>query len=121
MDAIHVEQSGFRGQRLLIEDAVIDDDLAAVHLCRRHNGADMSVFCRLRYSRYPTPACDRFRDVLWMIPATPVAWERRRLRMLDLLRWSGDGGDDEMTQAAVTHLVFAEADAMLNARGGDPP
>jgi hypothetical protein len=91
MNAIHVEQSGFRGQRLLIEDEVIDDELEAIHLRHRYGGADISVFCRLRYSRYPEPVCDGFRDVLWMVPATLAAWERRKLRMLDLLRWSGGG------------------------------
>lgn len=83
MNAIHVEQAGFRGQRLLIDDDMIDDELEAAHLRRRYSGADISAFCRLRYSRYPEPVCDGFRDVLWMIPVTLSAWERRKLRMLD--------------------------------------
>lgn len=115
MEAIHVEQAGFRGQRLLIGDDLIDDKLRAAHLRHRYNGADISPFCRLRYSRYPPPVCDGFCDFLWMIPATLSSWDRRKLRMLDLLRWSCEGGDDEVSQAAATHLVFAEADAMLHA------
>ena len=117
MEAIHVEQAGFRGQRLLIADDLIDDKLGAAHLRHRYNGADISPFCRLRYSRYPRPACDGFCDFLWMVPATLSLWDHRKLRMLDLLRWSCDGGDDEVSQAAATHLVFAEADAMLHADG----
>jgi len=117
MEAIHVEQAGFRGQRLLIAGDLIDDKLEVAHVRRRYNGAAISPFCRLRYSRYPAPVCDNFRDFLWMIPATLNAWDRRKGRMLDLLRWSGDGGDDEVTQAAATHLVFAEADAMLHGDG----
>lgn len=117
MEAIHVEQSGFRGQRLLVADDLIDDKLEASHMRHRYDGADISPFCRLRYTGYPVPVCNGFRDFLWMIPATLSAWDRRKGRMLDLLRWSGDGGDDEVNQAAATHLVFAEADAMLHGSG----
>ncbi|HXB15669.1 MAG TPA: hypothetical protein VNV44_07965 [Solirubrobacteraceae bacterium] len=117
MEAIHVEQAGFRGHRLLISTDLIDDDLQAAHLRHRYSGADIAPFRRLRYSHYPSPVCDGFCDFLWMIPTTLSSWDRRKRRMLDLLRWSGDGGDDEVRQAAATHLVFAEADAMLHADG----
>jgi hypothetical protein len=117
MEAIHVEQAGFRGERLLIAEDLVDDKLEAAHARHRYDGTAISTFCRLRYSRYPEPVCDGFRDFLWMVPATLSAWDRRRGRMLDLLRWSGDGGDDEVAQAAATHLVFAEADAILHGSG----
>ena len=39
-------------------------------------------------------------------------WQRCLLHMLNLLRWSSEGGDAEIVQASATHLVFAQADAI---------
>lgn len=114
LNAVHVEQSGFRGQRLLVEGGLLDDRLAVSTELVFSKGRAFSPVRRLTYSGYPAPVCDGFADVLWMVPAQLSAWENRKLRMLDLLRWSSKGGEEEMAQAAATHLVFAEADAMLN-------
>lgn len=112
LDAINVEQSGFKGQRLLIE-ASIATEAAARRLAVGVDGGKVAPFRRLGHSHYPTPICDGFRDVLWMVPLEPADWPGYRIRMLDLLRWSSEGGPAELEQAAATHLAFAEVDAIL--------
>lgn len=114
LNAINVEQSGFKGQRLLIEDTLATEATGR-RLAIKVEGGNVAPFRRLKHSHYPTPTCDGFRDVLWMIPGNPADWPSRRIRMLDLLRWSAGGGPAELEQAAATHLAFAEVDAILEA------
>lgn len=112
LNAINVEQSGFKGQRLLIEGS-LSVEATARRLALKVEGGNVAPFRRLNHSHYPAPTCDGFRDVLWMIPENPADWPSRRIRMLDLLRWSAGGGPAELEQAAATHLAFAEVDAIL--------
>jgi hypothetical protein len=112
LNAINVEQSGFKGQRLLIEGSIATEATGR-RLAVKVGGGNLAPFRRLGHSHYPTPTCDGFRDVLWMLPDNPADWPNHRIRMLDLLRWSSGGGPAELEQAAATHLAFAEVDAIL--------
>jgi hypothetical protein len=112
LNAVNVEQSGFKGQRLLIEGSLANETTGR-RLAVPVEGGNLAPFRRLNHSHYPTPTCDGFRDVLWMLPAEPEDFAPKRIRMLDLLRWSTEGGPAELEQAAATHLVFAELEAIL--------
>jgi hypothetical protein len=111
--AINAEQSGFRGQRLLIEDPLITPHLTATLQVPVGEGAVLPAH-RLRYSIAPLG----FHDVLWPMPEDPGQWPSFYRRLLDRLRWASDGGDFESLQASATHLLFAEIDSIVHALGG---
>lgn len=110
LNAINLEQSGFRGQRLLIHQDLVTREVDE-QLSIDVGGRSLSLFRRLKSSPYPRVTAD-YLDVLWMVTADPAHWSRRSLHMRNLLRWSSAGGDAEVVQASATLLVFAQAEAM---------
>jgi hypothetical protein len=107
MDAIHVEQSGYKGQRLLIQESLIDPEVSDVFKI----SIGEAVFHPLATLRY-VPAVAGYRDVLWMFPPdggneTDEKWRLMKVAMQNRLRWSSDGGDEEFVQAAATQVLFA--------------
>ena len=110
--AIHAEQSGFHGQRLLIESKLVNEDLNQA-LGNEIGSGHLSPVHRLRYSKYPTPT-GRFRDVLWPVPNNLDDWPFLCRRMLDRLRWASDGGDPAFLHASATHLLFEEISSIIH-------
>jgi hypothetical protein len=110
--AIHAEQSGFHGQRLLIESKLLTERLEKDLRVPIGDGYLLPAH-RLRYSRYPSPT-GRFRDVLWPVPDDFQNWPFLRRRMLDRLRWANDGGDPEFLHASATNLLFEEIDSIVH-------
>ncbi len=110
LEAISVEQSGYKGMRLVIASSLVDEALRRdlrIWLGRR----SINPIRRLRYSR-PVP---NYFDVLWMIPdhlETSDDWLELSKRMNRRLRWSGQD-PMEFAQASATSLVFAECGALL--------
>jgi len=110
LEAISVEQSGYKGMRLVIASSLVDEALRAdlrIWLGRR----SVNPIRRLRYS----PTVPNYFDVLWMIPdhlETSDAWLELSKRMNKRLRWSGQD-PLEFAQASATSLVFAECGAIL--------
>jgi hypothetical protein len=107
MDAIHVEQSGYKGQRLLIQESLIDPDVTDAFKIPIRGG----VFHPLATLQY-VPAVVGYRDVLWMFPPsggdeTDSEWHLMKVAMQNRLRWSSNGGDEEFVQAAATQVLFA--------------
>lgn len=111
--AVNAEQAGFRGQRLLIEDALVTSHLNEALQIAVGNGFVLPAH-RLRYSRPPSG----FHDVLWPMTAEPDRWPQVYRRLLDRLRWATDGGDSESLQASATHMLFTEIDAIVHSLGG---
>jgi hypothetical protein len=110
--AIHAEQSGFHGQRLLIESKLASRELDQALQQEIGNG-HLSPTHRLRYSKYPPPT-GRYRDVLWPVPERLEDWPSLCRRMLDRLRWASDGGDLAFLHASATHLLFEEISSILH-------
>ena len=110
LNAINLEQSGFRGQRLLIEETLLSEELER-SLATYVGGRPFAPFIKLDHSSYPRAVCD-FKDVLWMLEGNDDEWRKSKLQMQNLLRWSSAGGDAELVQASATHLVFAQVDAI---------
>lgn len=110
--AIHAEQSGFHGQRLLIESKLVGQELDQA-LGQEIGSGRLSPTHRLRYSRYPTPT-GRFRDVLWPTPNDLDDWPFLYRRMLDRLRWANDGGNSAFLHASATHLLFEEINSIIH-------
>ncbi len=110
LEAINLEQAGFKGHRLLIAKSLLTPGIAA-EMAVPVGGREYDIFRRLDHSDYP-PALDDYVDVLWMVRSDSEAWGTSLLRMLNLLRWSSHGGDQELVHAAATHLVFAQADSI---------
>jgi hypothetical protein len=107
MDAIHVEQSGYKGQRLLIQESLIDPDVSDAFKIPL-GGAVFHPLATLRY----LPAVAGYRDVLWMFPPdggneTDEEWRLMKVAMQNRLRWSSAGSDEEFVQAAATQVLFA--------------
>jgi len=110
--AIHAEQSGFHGQRLLIEGKLASSELNK-SLRQKVGSGHLSPTHRLRYSKYPSPT-GRFRDVLWPVPEDLDDWPFLCRRMLDRLRWASDGGDPAFLHASATHLLFEEINSIIH-------
>jgi hypothetical protein len=114
LEAINVEQSGFRGQRLLVAESLIDPVVEDRFRVPVMNEQSLALLSNLEYSN----GRSGFRDVLWMFPSndppTDVdhSWQLMRRAMENRLRWAGEGGPGEFTQAAATQLVFAECNAI---------
>jgi hypothetical protein len=117
-EAISVERSGVKGMRLLISDRVVTPALRTA-LRIPLGGQTFIPFRKLTYSPYPARIADLFRDVLWMASADQVVWDQRKRAMERRLRWSASD-PEEFAQAAATHLVFVETQAILAGlmRGG---
>jgi hypothetical protein len=114
--AVNVEQAGFRGQLLLIEEQLVTAQLENALSWQVGDGRLLPAH-RLRYSQYPR-GLDAYRDVLWPVADDIRRWPLSYTRLLDRLRWAADGGDAELVQASATHLLFAEIDAILHGLGG---
>ena len=110
--AIHAEQSGFHGQRLLIENKLATRELDRA-LRREVGNGRLSPTHRLRYSKYPRPT-GGYRDVLWPVPEGLEEWPSLCRRMLDRLRWASDGGDLAFLHASATHLLFEEISSIIH-------
>lgn len=111
MNAINYEQSGFGGQRLLIDLTLVDSELAYKFLTPvRETGHVRSLFhlCELRDSQ----TVQGFKDVLWMAPDDIANLENERVEMGKRLRWSA-GARDEFRHASLTMLVFEECHAIV--------
>jgi hypothetical protein len=108
--AISQEQSGFRGMRLLIENALVG---AAMTDALRLRVGERPLYRtrRLTHSQYPT-RLKNSQDVLWMLTDDPAEWAGRQEQMTRLLRHAARN-PEEFVQAASTSLVFTEADAIL--------
>jgi hypothetical protein len=111
--AIHAEQSGFHGQRLLIESKLASREKVDQALRQEIGNGHLSPTHRLRYSKYPPPT-GRYRDVLWPVPEDLEDWPSLCRRMLDRLRWASDGGDLAFLHASATHLLFEEISSILH-------
>jgi hypothetical protein len=110
--AIYAEQSGFHGQRLLIENELVTKELNEALRQSIGNGHLLPAH-KLRYSRYPAPT-GHFRDVLWPAPADFADWRFLCRRMVDRLRWASDGGDQEFIHASATNLLFEEINSIVH-------
>jgi hypothetical protein len=114
LEAINVEQSGFRGQRLLVAESLIDPNVEAHFQIALGERCVLQPLATLTYST----GRSGFRDLLWMFPAgvpsneVEESWGLMRRAMENRLRWAGEGGPGEFTQAAATQLVFAECNAI---------
>lgn len=114
LEAINVEQSGFRGQRLLVAESLINPDVEDRFRVGVLDGRSLALLTSLSYSHGRAG----FRDVLWMFPNDEApedidgSWKLMRRAMENRLRWAGEGGPGEFTQAAATQLVFAECNAI---------
>jgi len=107
MDAIHVEQSGYKGQRLVIQESLVEPDVVDAFKIPI-GGAVFHPLATLRY----IPAVAGYRDVLWMFPPsggneTAEEWRLMKVAMQNRLRWASGGGDEEFLQAAATQVLFA--------------
>lgn len=111
--AIYVEQSGFRGHRLLVTESLIDEDLVAAQRIAVE-GRTFHPLRRLDLSHAP----DGFRDLLWMYPrsAEEGSWDDMRLAMRNRFRWAAGASEGEFIQAAATRLVFDECQAIVAGR-----
>jgi hypothetical protein len=109
LNAINIEGSGYKGHRLLVESSAVPTP----PVISRADGKELRLVWRLKRSLYPSPACDGFSDVLWMVPNDLRSWEPQRIKMLDRLRWSSESPEESL-QAAATMLVFAEVEAMIH-------
>lgn len=114
--AVNAEQSGFRGQRLLIEGELVTPRLVESLGVSIGDGT-LAPAHRLVYSVYPTGMED-FVDVLWPVSDDISAWPGTYRRLVDRLRWSARGGEHEISQSAATHLLFTEIDSIIHALGG---
>lgn len=109
LEAIHVEQSGFRGHRLIIHDS----------LCNRELVRAFSVTIRDRKLKTVTKLehckkVDSYSDVLWMFPQHHVQkdWPLMQRAMNNRLRWAGERSSQEFVHAAATQLLFSECQAI---------
>jgi len=114
--AVNLEQSGFRGQRLLIDNDLVTPQLNQALGWGVGEGRLLPAH-RLRYSSYPE-GTENFSDVLWPVPGDIAVWRGSYTRLLDRLRWAAGGGDQESVQASATHLLFAEIDSIIHSLGG---
>lgn len=114
--AINAEQSGFRGQRLLIEESLVTPQLVNSHGWEMLDGV-LKPAHRLFYSSYPQHA-EKFMDVLWPMADDPSRWPGGYRRLMDRVRWATLGGESESAHASATHLLFAEIDSIVHSLGG---
>jgi hypothetical protein len=107
LEAISVERSGFKGMRILIADALVNDPLREamrIPVGPRH----LIPLRRLDHSRYRV---EGFQDWLWMLPRDENEWTRAKRQMAARLRWAAADAD-EFLQAAATQVVFHESEAI---------
>jgi hypothetical protein len=114
LEAINAEQSGFKGQRLLVAEPLIDATVEGRFRIDVGGGRYFHPLAALTYSENPAG----YRDLLWMFPYeeqpedVEQEWRRMQVAMENRLRWAGQGGPAEFTQAAATQLVFVECNAI---------
>lgn len=114
LEGINVEQSGYRGQRLLVAESLINSEVEDRFRIDVGERRKLEPLTTLTYS----DGRPGFRDFLWMFPyeessdELEPAWELMRRAMENRLRRAGEGGPGEFTQAAATQLVFAECNAI---------
>ena len=107
LDAISVERSGFKGMRILIEDALVTEALrGAVRI--PVGGRNLIPLRRLDHSDYRV---NGYQDWLWMLPPDEETWLRRRQQMATRLRWAAKD-PEEFLHAAATQVVFNECEAI---------
>jgi hypothetical protein len=107
LDAISVERSGFKGMRILIEDALVSDALrGAVRIFVAER--NLIPLRRLDHSDYRV---NGYQDWLWMLSPDEDTWLRRRQQMATRLRWAAKDAE-EFLQAAATQVVFNECEAI---------
>jgi hypothetical protein len=119
MAAINVEQAGFKGNRLLIEDACVSKDVEKDLRVELGEKGHLRIFSRLEFSQSAPSDYGVWQDVLWMLPhplRTWSDWEARDRKMANLLRWTARH-DGEFREAASTSVVFHECRAMVLAEG----
>lgn len=113
LNAINVEQSGYRGQRLLVQESLVTEQVNDEFKIPVGN-RDFMPLASLAFAQ----PVEGFRDVLWMFPTQEAKldeeWDLMKIAMQNRLRWSGRGGPAEFTQAAATQLVFAECQAIYS-------
>jgi len=110
MDALAVVRSGFRGMRLLVADAVLNDQLRGMFRIPLGR-LGVIPFRRLKHTPYPRGLADDYQDLLWMAD-TPPEWRQYAMKMKQRVLWSAlDLG--ELEQAAATQVVFHECDSIL--------
>jgi hypothetical protein len=124
LSALSLEQSGFKGMRLLIErDLVTDVDARAVDvMIGRGKSTTKAAYThritRFRYSPYP--AWERpLADVAWMLPRSQFSyaeWFKKLGRMQALMRWAASD-ELEFAQAASTMVGFSEMDTVIRTAG----
>mgnify|MGYP001571980163 CR=1 FL=1 len=107
LDAISLERSGFKGMRVLIDEALVDDVLRAavrIPVGERY----LIPIRRLDHSEYRATSCQ---DWLWMLTEDEAMWSRYMQQMATRLRWAAKD-PDEFLHAAATQVVFNECEAI---------
>lgn len=131
LTAINVEQSGFKGARLIVDSSLVTAPVrAALVFLVFPNARPFYRLKKMRSSRYPRVAPSRgpiptaegagvgpYQDVLWMVPE-PLGlwsdWEAQAQRMNKFMRGAASRADAaEIEQVAATLSLFPEVEAIL--------
>lgn len=110
LDAISVEKAGYRGMRLLIEDALVSHGLRQLWRLEV-NGRFFIPFRKLSYSGYPARIADTYQDFLWMGTVPDAEWGTMERTMAARLRLAAPDAE-ELAHAAATQIVFHECAAI---------
>jgi len=111
LEAISVEKSGFKGMRLIIEEALVTDSVRQAFTIKVR-GQAFYPFRKLTNSAYPGRIENGFQDFLWMAHQKEADWRRVKHLMAARLRWSAQS-PEEFLQAASTQVVFNESVAIF--------
>jgi hypothetical protein len=117
LEAINTEQR-FKGARLLICDALVDDAVAAAVAIQARNGTAVPLR-KLEHSPLPPPSSSGdWQEIMYLVPDpySLAAVEDRTTRMQRRLRWAASrahrGSTEEFTHVAMLAAVWAECEAI---------
>jgi hypothetical protein len=111
LEAISIEKSGFKGMRLLVDKALLTNNIRSLFSIPIGK-CSFVPFQKLRHSTYPGRIAEGFQDYLWMATSDDNAFETIREKMDTRLRWAANS-TEEFIQAAATQVVFLECYAMI--------
>jgi hypothetical protein len=112
LDAIAVEQSGYRGMRLLIDKQVAHWTIRKEFDIVVGAGAVFRTIRQMKFNALPASVSDRFVDVLWMLPDDLADWPLQKRRILDRVRWAALH-PEELSHASLTLVIFEGCGALL--------
>lgn len=111
LEAIAIEKSGFRGMRLLVDEALVTESLREE--CRLVKDTYYFVpFAKLRHSLYPPGLASKFYDFLWMATLDEEEKADMDVVMARRLRYASKNSEESL-HAAATQVIFHEVTAML--------